>query len=151
MENDQTKGSNIGADDFITAESGATKETKSIDDVGGDAHGLRYIPTLIKSLEDHFSFSVLLLSVIGYIVIAAFGQMNSLWKFFGYLFFLVTLLFFYKYKSLEIRDVIKKINKFFLVSFFLLLLIIIFLLSIYFYKCDLRNILLEIIIFLDRF
>lgn len=151
MENNQTIGLNVGASEFMSAESSPDKKTKSVNDNGGgDMHGMRFVPVVIQSLEEHFSFSVLLVSVIGYIVIASFGQMNNLWQFFGYLFFLITLLFFYKYKSLETGNVIKKINRFLLIGFSLLLSIIILLLLTYFCRCDLRNILFNIIIFLDK-
>lgn len=73
-----------------------SKETSGTDYSGGDMHGLRYVPTLIKSLEEHFSFTALMASVIGYIVIAACGQMNDAGKYFGYVFFVFSSFVFYK-------------------------------------------------------
>lgn len=86
---------------FVPISSDAKKEaekgTSGTDYAGGDMHGLRYVPTLINSLEEHFSFTALMASVVGYIIIAACGQMNDVGKYFGYVFFVFSSFVFYKY------------------------------------------------------
>lgn len=57
---------------------------------------IKYGPKFLKELETNFAFTAALISIIGYIVIAAFGQMNSEKKYFGYLFFLLIIFIFYR-------------------------------------------------------
>ncbi len=60
-----------------------------------DKFGVRHLPGLFQYLEGHFAFSAALLSIIGYVVIAAFGQMQALGQYFGYIIFLAVVLFVY--------------------------------------------------------
>ncbi len=128
MDTNQTTGVDTNPDSFISIDSSNKEKTQSVDfSGGGDSHGLRYVPTLIKSLEEHLSFTALLVSVIGYILISAFGKMDSIEKYFGYIAFLFFSFFFYKFLKTNIK--ITFWNKFFMCGFFILL--IIFLLKFY--------------------
>lgn len=60
-----------------------------------DPIGLRNIPFILDYLETHFVFFGSLLSVIGYVVIAAFGSMENIGQYFGYIFFLFLVFIFY--------------------------------------------------------
>lgn len=56
----------------------------------------RYLPAALKSIEDNFPVSFVVLCVAGYILIAAFGKMDTLGKFIGYIVFLLFAAFGYK-------------------------------------------------------
>jgi hypothetical protein len=61
----------------------------NIPDSGGtDRLGFRFIPPLINYLQDNFLFTAILLSIVGYIVIASFGGMETLGQYFRYILFL---------------------------------------------------------------
>jgi hypothetical protein len=120
--NNQTKGVDTNSQGFISVDSNSKTETKSSEFLGGDNHGLRYIPTLIKSLEDHFSFTALLVSVVGYILISTFGKMDSVEKYFGYIIFLIFSFFLYKFLNSNMK--ITFWNKFFMYGFFILIILI---------------------------
>lgn len=122
MDTNQTTGVDTNPDSFISIDSNSKEKTQSVSDYGGgDNHGLRYVPTLIKSLEEHLSFTALLVSVIGYILISTFGKMDSIEKYFGYIAFLFSSFFFYKFLNSNIK--ITFWNKFFMYGFFTLLII----------------------------
>lgn len=61
-----------------------------------DRFGIQYISPLIKSLEENLSFTAILISIIGYIVISSFGHMDSIAKYFGYIGFLFGVFILYK-------------------------------------------------------
>jgi type IV secretory pathway VirB2 component (pilin) len=69
----------------------------------GDRFGFSHLPRLFQYLEGHFAFSAALLSIIGYVVIAAFGQMQALGQYFGYIIFLAIVLFVYTPEKTEKR------------------------------------------------
>lgn len=62
---------------------------------GDDRLGIRHWPRLFEYLENHFSFSASLLSIIGYVIIAAFGAMSTLGQYLGYILFLCVIVFIY--------------------------------------------------------
>jgi len=116
----ETNNTNAG-DDFLE------KEMK-----GGSwqAETARNIPKIFKELESNLPFTVMIVSIIGYILIASFGQMDSINKYFGYLLFLVLMFFGYKilkYNKFSFWKVItsKKVNRFLLI---LLIVSVIFIL-----------------------
>jgi len=122
MEDNSTKGVDIESGGFISTESNKKGETPS-EFPGGDVHGFRYVPTLIKSLEDHFPFTALIVSIGGYIVISSFGGMSSIGEYLGYISFLFISFIFYKYLQSEERN--NKWNIFFGIGclmFFVLLI-----------------------------
>jgi amino acid permease len=75
--------------------------------VGGDHFGLSQIPRVLRSMEDQFPFTAVLLSIIGYVVISSFGQMNNGLKYLGYLFFLSISYFFYR-NSIKVEATTEK-------------------------------------------
>jgi amino acid transporter len=86
---------------------------------------IKYIPGVLGYLESKFSFTAILLSLIGYIVIAAFGQMNSVGKYFAYILFLLVLFSFYKYSERE-EDFNSEAKRKVSISYFLLIGFIVF-------------------------
>lgn len=87
---------------------------------GEDRLGFRHLPKLFQYLEEHFLFSALLLSIIGYVVIAAFGSIKTLGQYLGYIIFLCI--------TMSIYNIDKKNQRliyFLLISIFILLAIII--------------------------
>jgi len=85
---------------------------------------LKQAPKFLKDLESNLPFTVMIISIIGYIVIASFGQMDSVRKYIGYLLFLF--LMFCGYKVLRgdfLKAITKKTNK---ILWFLILVLIIF-------------------------
>lgn len=54
----------------------------------GDPFGFQHVPTLMQYLEDHSAFTAVVLSIIGYVVIAAFGGIKTLGQYLGYIIFL---------------------------------------------------------------
>ncbi len=44
----------------------------------------KYLPGALKAIEERMSIAGALIIIVGYIVIASFGEMNSLWRFIGY-------------------------------------------------------------------
>lgn len=67
-----------------------------------DYKNSEYILRVLEIIEQKFSIIVSLISVIGYIIISAFGKMNSVKKYFGYLLFLIISFGFYKLGKLKI-------------------------------------------------
>lgn len=128
MDTNKTTGVDTNQDDFISIDSNSKEKTQLLDfPGGGDNYGFRHIPILIKFLEEHLSFTALLVSVIGYILISTFGKMDSIEKYFGYIIFLIFAFFFYKFLNSSFK--ITFWNKFFMYGFFIF--IIIFLLKYY--------------------
>jgi len=88
---------------------------------------MKVAPAFLVKLEENLAFTATLLSIVGYVVIAAFGQMDSLKKYFQYLLFLLFTFCIYKalkteyfpkwYKKIKIN----KILLFFLIVFFLII------------------------------
>ncbi len=66
-----------------------------------DPLGVSHWPGFLKYLENNFAFSAALLSIIGYVVIAAFGAMASLGQYLGYILFVCGVVFVY---NLNKRD-----------------------------------------------
>lgn len=63
--------------------------SKEEDAPQGQMKYLRDVPQVLQTLEERFPFTAIIISVVGYITIAAFGQMNSLGKYGGYILFLI--------------------------------------------------------------
>lgn len=68
-----------------------------------DRLGIRHWPRLFQYLEEHFAFSASLLAIIGYVIIAAFGSMENLGQYLGYIVFLCGILFVYNFEKKEKR------------------------------------------------
>lgn len=99
MENSDTKGVGVSNSGFIstkTSSGGETSNTQPFSTNENDKYGIGQVPGLLKHLQGSFSFSAVLLSLVGYIVIAAFGQMNSIGKYIAYIGFILMLIIFYK-------------------------------------------------------
>ncbi len=96
---------------------------------GGDNYGIQYVPSLLAHLEEKLPFTTMLVSLVGYIIISAFGQMSSLKRYLGYLGFLVLVYAFYKAQlpttKIAFSAITKKINSFFIVGFFTLLAVLV--------------------------
>jgi hypothetical protein len=102
--NEDTKGV-INKQGFISKESGEDDATQA-PQMGNDPHGFGQVPGLIKALEEHLSFTILLVNVVGYVVIASFGGMNSLGQYLGYILFLSLSFVFYKilYSNIKLKN-----------------------------------------------
>jgi len=48
----------------------------------------KYLPGALKAIEERFSIFFVAVGLVGYIIISAFGKMDSLGKFLGYIVFL---------------------------------------------------------------
>lgn len=90
---------------FSAVSSSAKNQTplRDEDSLQGQMKYLKDVPQVLQTLEERFPFTAIIISVVGYITIAAFGQMNSLGKYGGYIFFLIITFGFYKnlYKNKE--------------------------------------------------
>lgn len=115
QENSQeTKGSTT--DVYIPVQSDvATKTDSQIETPqSNDIHGIQYISPLLKSLEENLSFTAILISIIGYIIISSFGHMDSVAKYFGYIVFLFGTFILYKLigrNRVQIDVDFKNVNK----------------------------------------
>ncbi len=105
-----------------------TDSKNSSSSIYGDI--LRQAPKFLEHLEKNLPFTVMIISIIGYIVIASFGQMDSVRKYIGYLLFLFLMFCGYKVLRGDFLKTItkkikitKKINK---ILWFLILFLIIF-------------------------
>jgi len=119
MEDNTTKGVGAKTEGFIPVGSGGDDSTNTVDYAGGDTYGLRYASTLVKTLEEHFGLTALVVSIIGYIVISAFGHMSSVGEYLGYILFLVTSVTLYRFS--ESDKVVGIIQKLYIFGFFALL------------------------------
>jgi Na+/proline symporter len=108
----------VGANDKAKNTASVPSSTPSIpySTMVGDA-----IP-LLRSLEERFPFTASLISVIGYITIATFGQMNSLANYGGYIIFLLLILGVYKAFTKQSVEEEKK-KSFYKNAFFILLMV----------------------------
>lgn len=99
----------------------------------GDPWGTRYWNGIFEKLEEKLPFTIVLLSLIGYVVISAFGQMDNLKKYGGYLVFLILLFIFYKSQAKKTEQENKlnyKYNWFFIAGFVVLLGILLLLIKL---------------------
>ncbi len=62
----------------------------------------QYLPLALKAIEENFAVSFSLIAVVGYIVIAAFGKMDTLKKYIGYLLFLTLSVCVYKLATTKV-------------------------------------------------
>lgn len=103
MENSGTR--DISKEGFVPITSNTGKPTTVSEypdtNLGGDQHGIRYIPSIIDFLEKRFAFSAALISVIGYVIIAAFGEIQSMGQYLGYAIFLGIVLLVYKSNEMK--------------------------------------------------
>jgi len=115
----------------VLVQTGTSSEGKP--DIGGptgDPWGTRYWNGIFEKLEEKLPFTIVLLSLIGYVVISAFGQMDNLKKYGGYLLFLILLFIFYKSQVKQSEQESKqnyKFNWFFIVGFVVLLAVLLLL------------------------
>jgi|CXWL01.1.fsa_nt_gi hypothetical protein len=66
---------------------------------GPVSEALRNVPSLFQFLENNFSFFAVMLSVFGYVIIAAFGGMENLGQYLGYVVFLCCVFTIYSFKK----------------------------------------------------
>ena len=64
-----------------------------------------YLPVASKSIEERLPLAGMLIAVIGYIVIAAFGRINNVWDYLAYLSILIIGLSFYELKIARIPKI----------------------------------------------
>lgn len=101
MDEQKTKGiSDIGGFQSVNSgeNSGGTFYDKSVSE-GNDRLGIKHWPSLFSYMESHSSFSAAVLSVIGYVIIAAFGSMETLGQYLGYIIFLSIIGFTYNFNK----------------------------------------------------
>lgn len=65
-----------------------------------------YLPLALKAIEDKFGISITIIAIVGYIIIAAFGKMDSMKKYLGYIFFLAICLSIYKLTTTKMSKLI---------------------------------------------
>lgn len=129
MESNQTSGVNIGG--FVPIETYKNKSTDQIPSTEGLEEHVNYtmkiLPTVVKTLEEHFPFVASIVSLVGYIVISAFGHMDSLGKYIGYTLFLLFVYFLYRLSQLKNKTEFNfsKTNVFFIFGFIVLLIVFI--------------------------
>lgn len=85
-----------------------------------DKPWISQIPRVLKSLEENFSFTAVLVGIIGYIVISALGHMDSVNKYFGYISFLLISFLMYKLlgrNKIKVEADFKNINWFIFFGF----------------------------------
>lgn len=129
MEPNQTAGVNTGG--FVPIETYKDKSTPQLTSSEGFENPANYtmkiLPTVVKTLEEHFSFVASLVSIVGYIVISSFGHMDSFGKYLGYFIFLILIFFLYRFSQLKgkIEVNLSKTNWFFVSAFIILLIILI--------------------------
>lgn len=91
-----------------------------------DRLGFSHLPVLLRHLEDNATFSLTAFSLVGYVIIAAFGEMDSIGKYIGYLLIILFTISIYKFLQTDFDS--KKSKIFFvpggLVVIFLLLTIL---------------------------
>ncbi len=141
----ETKGSTT--DVYIPVQSDAATKTDSLLEtpLPNDRFGLRYISPLIKSLEENLSFTAILISIIGYIVISSFGHMDSVAKYLGYVGFLFGTFILYKLigkNRIQIEIDFKNVNK---VLFIVTITLVIFLLVEHSVFITMQNFILSLI------
>ena len=128
--NRETKGS-VDLKEWGNANESESYKDKKTDSISEKTKDLDWKTSVVKDgaklfavLELNFAFTASLISVVGYIIIASFGEMNSVKKYFGYLFFLIFVFLVYKLSKEKIISVsYKDINKFLLyISLFFLLI-----------------------------
>lgn len=56
----------------------------------------KYLPGALKAIEDRLPISSFIIVIVGYVIIAAFGEMDNVWKYLGYLSIFVISFVFYK-------------------------------------------------------
>lgn len=98
----------------------------SVSTSGEDKYGLRHVPRVVEMLEDRFAFTAVLVSIIGYIVVASFGHLENFSSYLRYLIFLVMIFVLYKFlhlQKIELRQA-EKINKLALAVLIILAVII---------------------------
>ncbi|HUS60289.1 MAG TPA: hypothetical protein VMX76_02825 [Nevskiaceae bacterium] len=83
---------------------------------------------LYKGMVENLQFTVLLVAVIGYIVVASFGEMKTIDQFLRYIVFLTIAFFLYKFvglKDLNFKVDISKRSWFFIVTYLSLIALVI--------------------------
>ena len=129
MEPNKTSGVNTSG--FVPIETYKNKSTVQIPLTEGLEEHVNYtmkiLPTVVKTLEEHFSFVASIVSLVGYIVISAFGHMDSLGKYIGYTLFLLFIYFLHKLSQLKNTTEFNflKTNRFLIFGFIVLLIIFI--------------------------
>lgn len=115
-DNMSTTGINPSEGDFLdVAPKKQSQKTASQGNLNSSNTGLGQaldrVPLVINTLEDRFPFTALVLSIVGYVIIAALGEMNSVGKYLGYLFFLFMVLAVYEvlklFMKLTEKDTVK--------------------------------------------
>lgn len=94
MENtNKTEGTGVndwGRDEEINNKDENFSDSKTTGSPIADA--MNNTPQLLKKLQENLPFTMMIISVIGYVVIAAFGQMDTFKKYIGYCIFLTLIL-----------------------------------------------------------
>lgn len=116
METQPTNAINTKGFQPITQQDGTGETIYTSSNENNDRFGVRYLPTLFQYLEEHFSFASSFLSIVGYVIIASFGQMQSVGQYVGYIIFLGLILFAY---SSDKKD---KVWKYLFIAIFIILI-----------------------------
>ena len=85
---------------------------------------MRETPVMLKRLENNLPFTSLLLSIIGYIVIAATGNLNSPGQYFGFIIFLSIIFIAYKCQTNGFKVKYEKREVIYLVIIVMLIIIL---------------------------
>ncbi|HSW36821.1 MAG TPA: hypothetical protein VLG37_00425 [Candidatus Saccharimonadales bacterium] len=105
----------------INKEKAESKVGNVIESLPGALRGVN------QTVREDLATSALVISILGYIVIAAFGQIDSI-RYFGYIFFLVFSFALYKFAAKTISITVSKPNKYLAVAlaFFIVLIAVIY-------------------------
>jgi len=109
-ENRDTTGVEFSKGEFVSTDTDSaniTPDNPKFDD-RGDYRDPRYLAHILEKLKENSSFAIFLISVVGYISIATFGEMDSNGKYFGYIFFLLFSISFYGLQDIEFKKYLKK-------------------------------------------
>lgn len=93
MANYETQGSDFSQADL--SKSGSFTEINTKGTTGENNIPWSWVPNFVGKLEERFAFSATIIALIGYIVIASFGEMKTFGQYFGYIFFLILIYLFY--------------------------------------------------------
>lgn len=121
-----TQGSNQEGYIPVSSSADIRREPSTTEISERDKFGIQYIKPLLESLQDNLAFTGVLTGIIGYIIISAFGHMDSMSAYFRYVIFLLLNFVLYKFLAKNRIEIdFKNINLFLILGFLTLLVFII--------------------------
>lgn len=103
MDENTTRGVINSTQGFQSVNAGDSSKGTGFSDkpegVESDRLGIKHWPRLFDYMESHAPFTAAVLSILGYIVIAAFGSMETLGQYLGYIIFLAIIGYIYNFNK----------------------------------------------------